>query len=336
MARVVLHIGTPGTDAALIQNRFAENARLLARHGLIFAQSGASTTGAEAFLTALRRLTVEWAAQPGHTVLLAATAYARGEAGAPADFGALRAALAGFDEIAVIYVLRAQWQALQALYVEKMRTGAPKNPADLLEAMQHRNTAAGLRADHSRLYDHLLTAFAPEEITFLDYETCRGPDNDMPGGLLAHLGLPIDPASLVTGRSARASAPPALALLAAQRIAAPHPVVPWLREAAAGAFRVQYGETAESCIWSRSDLARLRDHSRAFNVRLAARLAEWQPKFVLTDRSGPDPLIHPEDLGAAFWLRTNRWGFALSQRPQRPAAPPDQPGTVSGTASRTS
>ncbi len=338
MARVVLHIGIPGTDAALIQSRFAENAGLLARHGLIFPHSGTgsgtSMTAGEALAAALRGLAERRAAQPGDTVLLAATAYARGQAGTPADFRVLRAALAGFDEIAVICVLRMQWQALQALYVEKIRSRAPKNPADLLESMLHRNMAAGFRADYTRLYDHLLTAFAPEEITFLDHGACCGPGQDMPGSLLAHLGIAIDPASLVGGHNRQM--PPALAALAAQRIAAPHPVAPWLHEAAAGAFRVQHGETAESCIWSRGDLARLRDHSRTFNARLAARLAGRQPQFALTDAAGPDHLIHPEDLGAGFWLRTNRWGFALSQRPPRPAAPPDQPATGSGTASSTS
>ncbi len=334
MAKVVLHIGTHKTATTTIQDTFAQNATLLAEHGVIYPRIGRATghhglvadwnrwlqayalpDGALAWLTQLAR---EHAGGEA-TVLLSSEEFSRAQPEARVDFAAIRAALSAFDEIEVVCVLREQWQFLQSIYLQisKPHAGArppPPRPPRFIEMMQQENMVEGLWTDYNLLYDHLLASFAPEEITFLDYDTCRRAGGGILGRLLSHLGTSLTVADLAEVNAGHSNtSPPALPTWAANITAEPQRTTPWLLEAMAGAFSAQFGETARSILWTRGELAALQAYGAGHNARLAARLAPVQPDFAITESTVAPGTIHREDLRPEFWQRCNHWIFRTAR-----------------------
>ncbi len=375
MARAVLHIGTHKTATTTLQDTFAANRDLLAQHGLIYPALGTATghhglaAGWNRSLApyalpggsraALERLASDLGAGPG-TVLLSSEEFSRGREGGRVNFRALRAALAGFDRIEVVCLLRPQWEFVQSIYLEVSKTRAPGLPARMLEGVLAHHMASGLWTDYSLLYDHLRQAFDPREITLLDFGRCAAAPGGVLGAMLAHLGVALDPGALVpvNGGRSNVSAPP-LAVLAANRISPDAVAPPFLTRAAAGALAVEYGEGRAGCLWSRGQLKRLAAYARAANARLGARLVAdgmAAPEAgALTGAlsgalsapgTGGDGMVHPEDLDDGFWRRCNRWLFAglvppgpaaarqpAGASPPSPAPPPAPAGSDSGSDS---
>lgn len=329
MARLVLHIGTHNTAAAALQDCFSAHAGLLARHGLICPQPGRGTSHdgltavwnpamkphepPEGTAAALRRM-VQDHGNSDATVFLSGAEFSRaGQTGRPGgrvDFRAFRALAAGFQAVEVVCVLRDQWQFVQATYLKASRRHVTRSPDQILDGLLHHHMALGLWTDYDRLYRHLLTAFAPQEITLLDHQACTAHPGGLAGAMLAHLGL-----GGVTLGAEAAAAPgrgpqmPPLAQLAAHQVAAPHATPRWMAEATRGAFAAQYGQDRDSTIWTRAQLASLRGYGDAANARLAAS----RPGFALSPAIPAADMVHPEDLGGDFWRRSNRWLFAGTQ-----------------------
>ncbi|MBE2278277.1 MAG: hypothetical protein IAE87_18505 [Rhodobacteraceae bacterium] len=330
MAKVVLHIGTHKTATTTIQDMFAHNAALLAEHGVIYPRLGraAGHHGLVAdwnrwlqgyavpggSLARLTQLASEHAGGEA-TVFLSSEEFSRAQPGARVDFAAVRAALAAFDEIEIVCVLREQWQFIQSIYLEISRTRVPPRPPQFIEMARRENMVEGLWTDYNLLYDHLLASFAPEEITFLDYDACRRAEGGILGRLLSHLGTSLTAADLAKINAGHSNtSPPALPTWAANITAEPHRATPWLVDAMTGAFAIQFGKTARSVLWSRDELTTLRAYAAEHNARLAARLAAVQPDFALGESVIADGTIHREDLRPEFWQRCNRWIFAIARK----------------------
>jgi len=325
MARIVLHIGTHGTDATDLQTHLATHAQAFARRGVIYPHFDGTTGGHHGLMAqwnpdlaahrlpqgTLPALTLLAKRHAGRdvTVVLSSEEFARARAPVRVDFRVLRQALSGFDRIEVLCVLREQWRFVQSVVLEVMKTRVPAKPAHLVEGVLRQDMVAGLWTDYGLLYDHLLTAFAPEEITFLDYETARTCAGGVTRAVLARLGVDAGGMDLAPG-SDRPAAP--LAAQAAQIIAAPHRAPPWLIDAAAGALGVQFGEEAATCIWSRHEMRTLRDYARTRNAVLARRRATVDPGFAISETDPTLRMICRDDLGSEFWLRVNRWAFAIT------------------------
>ena len=337
MAKVVLHIGTHKTATTTIQDMFAHNAALLARHGLIYPKLG-RTTGHHGLamdwnrlpaiyelpgssLDNLRRIAQAHAGSP-HTVFLSSEEFSRGDAKARVDFTALRGALQAFDEIEVICVLREQWQFIQSIYLEISKFRVPLRPPQLVETVLKDDMIEGLWTDYALLLDHLRVSFAPSEITFFDYDQLRRTPGGIIGGLLAHLRVPLDPAALVTVNGGRSNISPGpLSTWAANVVAEPKLAPAWLIEATTGAFGAQFGDQAQGCLWTRDEFRSLQDYARSRNDRLAAALAPQQPGFAVSQSAPGEPAVYREDMQAGFWLRSNRWTFATIQNAGQKAKP---------------
>lgn len=326
MAKVILHIGTHKTATTTLQDMFALNADLLAQHGVIYPRLG-KAAGHHGLvmdwnqlpkiyelpggsMASLRRIADEHAAGEA-TVFLSSEEFSRGRQGARVDFAAVREALAGFDRIEVICVLREQWQFLQSIYLEVSKTRIPPRPPQFVAAMLQDDMAQGLWTDYNQLYDHLLTSFAPEEITFFDYAACCRAEGGILGHFLAYLGLPLRVEALEKVNDGRSNASsPALPTWAANIVSEPHLAPAWLIAAATGAFGAQFGDKARGVLWTRDEIAMLQAYATERNGRLAGRLAPVQPGFALQNRMPEPGDIHREDLRADFWMRCTRWTFA--------------------------
>jgi hypothetical protein len=336
MARVVLHIGTHKTATTTLQDMFRQHADTLASHGLIYPQIDPRHTGHHGLvmdwntlpkayalsggsIAALQRIARDHAAGD-HTVLLSSEEFSRGAEDARVDFRAVRAALAGFDRIEVVCVLREQWRFLQSVYVEVSRTRSPRRPPDLLaDAVQH-NMTEGLWLDYNHLYDHLLTAFLPGEIAFLDFDRAAQSPSGIVGAMLAQLGVSGDLLASQPAPQANRSPPP-LPVWGANLIAEPYAAPEWLVQAMVGGFEAETGKPAATgCLWTRAELLRLLAYAAPRNARLAERIAGSQPGFAITASTPLPDAIHREDIAPGFWMRGARWMFAAQSRQAQQAA----------------
>ncbi|MCF8516707.1 MAG: hypothetical protein K9G72_20450 [Rhodobacteraceae bacterium] len=332
MARVVLHIGTHKTATTTIQDMFAQNAELLAEHGIIYPFMGRATghhglvmdwnhalppvyAYPDGALGTLRHIAEAYAGGD-QTVFLSSEEFSRGRPDAQPDFTAIREALSGFDRIEVVCVLREQWQFIQSIYLEVSKSRLPARPPQVMDSALVGDMVEGLWTDYNLLYDHLLGSFASTEITFLDFDQCRQAPGGIIGTMLRHLGVALDPASLTLVNEGRSNASPgALPTWAANIIAEPGVAPRWLIEAVTGAFEVQFGAGAPSRIWTRDECSTLAGYAVRCNARLSERLSTFQPGFAvsrtdITAKSG----IFREDIPPEFWVRANRWVFAAARR----------------------
>jgi len=274
MAKIVLHIGTHKTASTTIQDTFARNAPLLAQHGLIYPKLG-RTPGHHGLVTDWNRLPAIYDLPDGSlaslrqiardhaggtdTVLLSSEEFSRGAEQARVDFGAVREALKGFAEIEVVCVLREQWQFIQSIYLEVSKHRIPQRPPLFVETVLKDDMVEGLWTNYNLLYDYLLQSFAPGEIRFLDYDTLQRAPGGILGGLLAHLGTALDPAALDPVNGGRSNpSPEPLPAWAANVVTEPQVAPGWLIKATTGAFKVQFGAAARSCMWTRDEYRTLR------------------------------------------------------------------------------
>lgn len=330
MAKVVLHVGTHKTATTTIQDMFASNVKLLAKHGLIYPRLGRAA-GHHGLVMDWVRLPKIYAldggslanlrqiardhAQDDATVFLSSEEFSRGAQQDRVDFTAVREALSGFDQIEVICVLREQWQFVQSIYLEVSKSRLPPRPPIFVETVLKEDMAEGLWTDYNRLYDHLLAAFDPAEITFFDYDACRRAEGGILGHMLRHLGIDLDPSLLeqVNGGHSNASPRP-LPAWAANVIADPAVAPNWLIKSTQGAFETQYGKTARDFLWTREEFRNLCSYAAKHNARLCERLRPYQPDFAPHVTATRDDDMYREDLRADFWLRSNRWLFATVQK----------------------
>ncbi|MEY8842757.1 hypothetical protein AB9K41_27310 [Cribrihabitans sp. XS_ASV171] len=319
MAKVIVHIGTHKTATTTIQEKFWASAPELADRGIVYPRfndipghHGLTAIwspvekefhlpqGAEAGFAEI----VKDYADSDFTVFLSSEEFSRAGPRGGVDFKQLRKQLEGFDEIQVVCVLRQQWQFIQSVYLELSKSKCPPRPPALLTPALNRGVFAGLWADYTLFLDRLEEAFGPENVTFLDFDTCRKAEGGVVGSMLRFLGLdPSEPDLSAMLNGASNVSPPPLATWAASLLSEPKLSPPWLVWRAENFLRQEYGPKAKHCLFTRSEFDRLRDHFDPLNEELARRRAPYQPDFRMSsaDRSGLS--LFREDIGVTFWLQ---------------------------------
>lgn len=321
MARLILHIGTHKTATTTIQNTFAANRALLARHRLIYPELG-RVAGHHGLamqwlpLPAVYELpggtAANWArvaalAREGGTVFLSSEEFSRGQPLPRVDLHDLRRRLAPFDQVEVLCTLRDQLSYLQSIYLEVSKKHVPPPWPTFLASSLASGYGAGLFLDFNALDDFLRGAFARAEIRYLDFATSQAAPGGILGEVLRQTGVGLAPGDLrpVDNGAANVSPDP-LAAWAANQIASPYPTPPDLVALAEATLREDLPEGMRTTVYTRAEEGRLLAHFAPLNARFVDRVAEDDSGFRLTMAPPPRKRLYREDVGPAFWVRLAR------------------------------
>ncbi len=320
MGRLILHIGTHKTATTTIQDTFYANSQKLGDLGLIYPVFGAHS-GHHCLVTDWRSRPAAYAIDGGpveglatvadrhasddRTVFLSSEEFSR--PAALSDLGRVRDALAAFDSVEVVCVLRAQWQFVQSVYAEVSKTRLPPRPPAMVETAIADGQADGLWVDYTRILDGLQSTFDPDRITFLDYDVLRHGKSGVVGGIFRQARIAVPPRSLkrVNGGRSNVSAPP-LAIWAASIASEPAPAPDWLVRRTSEALIKEFGEATKTTLFTRSEYNRLRDHFGAANDRLRDRIGATSVDLPLDFPALDDFDVYREDIGSGFWAQVTR------------------------------
>lgn len=318
MARLILHVGTHKTATTTVQKSFAANRKLLARHGVIYPEIGrvAGHHGLvtdwvnlppvfhlpEGSIAAWRKL-VRQTAKGDHTVFLSSEEFSRGHPRSRIDLKAIRAELDAYDEIKVICALRDQVSFLQSIYLEISKKNAPPFWGAFLNSTIKNGYGAGLFLDYRALDDHLRSAFAEDEIHYVDYATAAQGEGIL-ARMLALAGSDLDAGALsITSETGQANvSPDPLSAWVASMIARPKVADDDLMKLVQQKLKKDLGEGRKTTLYVRSEIDRLRKLVTPWNDALLERLATRQPDFHLTTAQLPDDTVYRNDLKTSFWV----------------------------------
>jgi len=321
VAKLVLHIGTHKTATTTLQDTFWANSALLARHGVIYPQLSAITghhglvpnwaamppvyAYPEGGMGALQRL-VRDHADSDATVFLSSEEFSR--ASALDGMAGMRGALNAFERVEVVCTLRTQWQFLQSVYLELSKKTSPPRPPKLVDPVIETGMFQRLWVDYNGLLDQLETVFAPDEITFFDFDTIRKADGGVLGAFLRHLGCSLATSDLTPINEEGASnvSPLSLAGWAANILAEPQIAPDWLVDLATRAIHAEYGGNVRPCLFTRDEFTRLARHFTARNAALETRRAPHQPGFALTPASAEGLTLFRHEISSACWVLITR------------------------------
>lgn len=320
MSKVVLHIGTHKTASTTVQDMFWTNSDLLAEQGVIYPRFNQHTGHhglvlnwegrpkvyelAEGSLGMLKRLSDEHG-DSDRTVFLSSEEFSRDRS--LTELGKIREALGAFDEIEVICVLRTQWQFLQSVYLEVSKKRIPPRPPELVLPMTKNPSFEGLWVDYNRILDRLEEVFEPEQITFMDFESCRRSEGGIIGALLRHLKVDLDPAQLETVNEGASNVSPlSLASWASNILSEPYAAPDWMVEMASEAMKLEFGETTKPCLFTREEFRALKDHFDGRNEVLRQRRLAVQPDFAVTPATAQGLTLFRNEVTSAFWVRMGR------------------------------
>lgn len=321
MARVILHIGTHKTATTTIQNTFAANRALLARHGVIYPDLGRAAGQHGLVMHWLPLPTVfalpggaaaGWArvaalAREGGTVFLSSEEFSRGQPLPRVDLAELRRLLAGFEGVEVLCTLRDQLSYLQSIYLEVSKKHVPPPWPVFLGNSLASGFGAGLFLDFNMLDDFLRSEFARDEIRYLDFASSQIAPGGILGQVLRAAGTTLTPADLrAVDNGAANVSPDPLAAWAANQIAAPYPALPDLVALASATLREELEEDVRTTVYTRAEEGRLLAHFTPLNARFVDRVAEADPDFRLTMPPPARKRMYREDVGPAFWVRMAR------------------------------
>jgi hypothetical protein len=227
--------------------------------------------------------------------------------GAP-DYAAIRKILAPFEEVRVLCLLREQWQFIQSVFLELSKSTTPPLPAALVQKALNGQYCAGLWVDYLKFHDRVRETFDSPEIFMLDYGAAQQAPGGVLGTVLDMLEVDLVPGDLDQADARANPSPAALPAWAAMIATRPDLAPAWLVAEAETAFRLEFGDAARPCLFTRSEFQSLKDCFEPSNAALETRLQTHQPGFRMS-RTPDDVaanLIFRDRIDARFWVRMTR------------------------------
>jgi len=322
MARLILHIGAHKTGTSYLQRVFFRNRKLLAQHGIHYPDLGpnpahhilsapwidipeipASHYGKGGPDGLWQRFVDSHADLPG-TVFLSGEPFSRG-APQKVDMPDLARRLSRFEDVRVVYTVRGQPELVQSIWLQVAKTVSPPPFRAFLRGAMQIRMGSGLWLDHGDVLDHVLTGFAPEQVTLLDYDTIRRGPGGVTQAFLDLIGSDLTADALTPVDAAQSNiSPDPLATWIATRISAPHRAPPELIRQVGTALAIPEGR--RSSAFTRDEYAALLDLYRPLNEALVRRVSATQPDFAFATPDAPPDLIWRDMVGMAGWAHIAR------------------------------
>jgi hypothetical protein len=335
MSRLVLHIGIHKTGTTTIQNLFAENRELLARHGVIYPRIG-HMAGHHALLADWVEMPPPYLLEGGtapvwewlnrehgpsdRTVMLSSEKFCCGRPVARVDMRELRARLSAFDRIEVVCALRDQASLLQSFYIETAKHRAPGPFVAFVKTALQGRIAGNIWLDYNDLLDHLLTAFSVDEIRMVPRDSMMQHPGGVTGWFLDLLGVPLAAEDLDPIPPERANiSPDPLAFFVAHALTNPDfpsaHLIEWTRHQ----IGRRYGDDMPTAILTRAEEEKLRATFAPLNARLQNRVRAWDADFAMPEIRLPPDRIGRDALDGKFWMQMARRLFRAELTAQEKA-----------------
>jgi hypothetical protein len=318
MARLFLHIGAHKTATSYLQGLFHHNHATLAAadlHYPLIGPNNAHHALAASWLTMPdippgffgaegpdglwdRAVLRPYAGLPG-TVFLSAENFSRFHP-ERVDMAALARRLAAFDEVRIVYTLRAQTEMLASLWTQVARSRRPPALRAYLERVFSRALGGGVPLDHHAVYHHLRTGFDAEQIILLDYDSLRRHPGGVAQAFLDLMGCPLEAAGLKPPPpEAQNISPDPLAMWLACQICRDAPPPAPLVELVTSILHPQ--APGPTTLLSQREYQRVLSKFRDGNARLVEAVAPWQPDFRFDPPAPPENLLYRDQIPAHVW-----------------------------------
>lgn len=319
MARLLLHIGAHKTATTYLQRCFYRNRKLLEEFDIHYPDIGPNP--AHHILTApwiqngdipdsffgeggpegmWNRFISNYAHRSG-IVFLSGEPFSRMKP-QRVDMGELSARLSAFEDVRIIYTARRQTELIQSIWLQKIKT---KIDGDLVEFINHacsKFMATGVPVDHRIIYEHVLTGFAPQQVTILDYERVRC----SPGGVLQTFldligcDLKAEQMDIVGDRQSNISPDPLGMYVYSQLTSKEKPNKGELARVVAA---IKQKHSAPTTIYTREDYARICHTFAPINAAFEAQVQVFQHDFVMAPEQMEPKFTWRDDLSTADWAR---------------------------------
>tara|TARA_R110002124_G_scaffold282876_1_gene458312 strand:+ start:7606 stop:8655 length:1050 start_codon:yes stop_codon:yes gene_type:complete len=318
MARVFLHIGAHKTGTTFLQNLFHLNRERLQQVGVYYPHIGPNTAhhalaaawidlpdipasfyGAAGPEGLWSRIIDRYAGATG-TLFLSAENFSRCFP-QEIDMKDLARRLSVFEEVRVIYTMRAQAPLVQSLWLQLARTNRVLAVHSYVREAIERRRAVGVRVDHDAMYAALLQGFAPEQIHLLDYsQLCR-----TPGGIgqafLDLMGADVQAETLKQPQdAARNVSPDPLSYWIASQIAGSKIPAPELLIAVSEILRAT---GRPGTLLARYEYRKIRGRYSPGNADLVARVQPFQPGFSFEEPAFAENTLYRDEITQDLWIR---------------------------------
>lgn len=318
MARLFLHIGAHKTATSYLQALFHHNRQTLAEAGLYYPFIGPNNAHHALAASWLdmpdlptrffgadgpdglweRAILRPYANHPG-TVFLSAENFSRFHP-RRIDMADLARRLVVFDEVRIIYTLRAQTEMLASLWVQVARDRKAPTLRGYLERVLATGMGGGVSLDHRAVYQHLLTGFDPSQIILLDYDEIRRRPGGVAQSFLDLLGCPVSAADLMPPPpDAQNISPDALAMWMACQICRDGPPPKALVDLATSTLHPK--APRPTTLLSHGDYSRVRSKFRRGNARLVKMVAPVQPDFQFDPPPPPADMLYRDQIPPTVW-----------------------------------
>jgi hypothetical protein len=321
MARVVLHIGGHKTGTTYLQNLFHHNRHTLAAAGLYYPDIGPNTAHhvlASPWLSMRDipdnffvqnspeqlwdNLIARYAKGPG-TVFLSGENFSRAYPQA-VDMADLARRLSAFEDVRVIYTMRAQAEAIQSIWLQVAKNGRKIGIYVYVRNAIAQRRAIGVWIDYNAVYDSLLKGFSPEQIHFFDYGQIRNAPGGIAQVMLDSMEINLRAEDLTPPTVTETNiSPDPLGFWIASEITKPDVPGASLIEAVTRPLR----ETDRpNTLLARHEHVKIAGRYGAANSKLVDRLQATQPGFTFREVIPSENMIYREEIPDTVWLQIAR------------------------------
>lgn len=320
MSKAIIHIGTHKTATTFIQDTFAKNRNVFAMNDIIYPKIG-EAGGHHTLASEWINMQKQFQTNAGHdkiwkylidayadsdkTLFLTTEEFSRAKPNC-VNMAQLRDRLSAFDEVEIICTLKAQHRFIQSIYLEISKKRIVRPLINILEEAHKTHLVDGLFMNYNKLYEHLRTGFAKNEITFVPFEKVIKQENGILGEFLNIIGYTqgIETIEQET-KPINVSADP-LTIWIANTIVTKKPINKNVIGVIQGTLNNHFDIPKKTSLFTQREVDKLAVTFNPLNKDFSAKIADKQPNFELPLITYDSSILHRGNINAGFWRRLIR------------------------------